>query len=199
MASSSDSSPARWRRSGRTPSAVMTGSVGVEIERLELHHLVEPAFIQHLRESAHRCARPARRGRSRPRAAPSRRGRAPARAAAAAIRPATRPCIEHLQRADDALRVVGCQALRHLRIARGQRACRCAGALLRRLTAPVGAHISGIGRDRRQPLRQRLEVEAGAADDDRAPPRALRLLDGPRRRPPRSGRPSSSRRPATKP
>ncbi len=46
--------------------------------------------------------------------------------------------------------------------------------------APMGAHVVGDRRYGGQTLGQRLEVEAGAADDDRAPTLALRLLQHPR-------------------
>ncbi len=85
-----------------------------------------------------------------------------------------------------------CRRAGHLGIARASTAC--SGA------APVAAASRASGRARRRDraapataLRQRLEVEPGAADDDRA--RGPRVRASSRRAPrrPRSGRPNSSR------
>ena len=57
-------------------------------------------------------------------------------------------------------------------------ACNSGAGPAGRLGAPEGPHLRVGGRDRRQALQQRLEIEPGAADDDRHPPCGLRLRDG---------------------
>ena len=85
--------------------------------------------------------------------------------------------VDHLERAHDALRIGGAEARRHGRIARGKLVMQGVAAKLIGSLPPIGSDLGGNVRDRRQPLGQRLEIEAGAADQDRQPPLPLRFGD----------------------
>ena len=82
----------------------------------------------------------------------------------------------------------GAEPRRHGGIAGGKRLMQRLQPELVGLLPPIGPDLGRNVGNRRQTLGQRLEIEAGAADEDRQPPLPPRFDDGP-------GATSSSQRP----
>ncbi len=87
---------------------------------------------------------------------------------------------ENLQRAKNPLRIRGAQSGRRLRVERGEFGVQRLRALPLRGGAHPRAHLFGNGGNVGKPVERRLEIHAGAADDDRR--RAVALEFGERRR-----------------
>ena len=182
---------AHARAPSRSAGAAASGHAAQQgadlVQRAGVEHRLQPRLDPRVdlggRRHQRHAARPGRQGGRRPRHRPARRaasGRSPrpprARAAAAAGRS-------------------GCSRAGHRRIARSKP---------RMELAPAGTP-GGPGAQLRAQLRRDLghrghavqegvQVEAGAADDDRRPPLARGLRRGPARPAPASGRPRAARR-----